>query len=321
MPTLRATPGFAILALSATALWTGTARAQGGDPSATAEALFRSGRELMASGHLDEACPKFAESQRIDPKIGTLMNLALCHEKAGLTASAWAEYAEAGTIAHRLGQLERERVAQERSKALEAALVHVVIDVSAPAETQVTLDGQPIEAGGFGTPIPVDPGDHVVAANAAGKKTFRDAFHLAARTPDHTTRVPVLEAEAPAPLPPVVAHVDEAPAAPPPPAGHRTLGLVIGGAGIVVVGVGAFFGFHAFSEKHTAENECDAAFCTQAGLDAISSMKASEAVSTIAIATGVAAIGVGTYLVVSAGHGPQVGIGPAGRGMRLSVSW
>lgn len=80
--------------------------------AAVAEALFRTGRALMAAGDAARACPKFAESNRLDPKLGTLLNLALCHETVGLKASAWAEYNEAATIAGRAGQSERERVAR-----------------------------------------------------------------------------------------------------------------------------------------------------------------------------------------------------------------
>ncbi len=309
------------LAMAST-IWSAPARAQGGDPSAVAETLFQSGRELMAAGHFADACPKFAESNRIDPKLGTLMNLALCHEKAGSSASAWAEYVEAAGIARRLGQAERERVARERAKALEGTLVHVVIDASAGSDAQVTLDGQVIGPGGFGTPIAVDPGDHVVRATAPGKTAFSESFRVAERE-DHTTHVPALEAApaaaaalpAPAPVVPVAAPETHDHG------GRRTAGFVVGAAGVVLLGVGGVFGVRAFSEKHTVEDECDAVQCTPAGRDASSSMKTSETVSTIAVLAGVAAVGAGTYLWLSAGRGTQVGVGPAGRGVRLAVTW
>ena len=58
---------------------------------ATAEALFTEGRALATSGKCAEAIPKFQASQKLDPGVGTLLNLAECYEQVGKTASAWAE--------------------------------------------------------------------------------------------------------------------------------------------------------------------------------------------------------------------------------------
>jgi len=52
-----------------------------GDPiNVLADALFRQGRELLEQERFAEACVKLAESQRLDPKLATLMYLADCHE-------------------------------------------------------------------------------------------------------------------------------------------------------------------------------------------------------------------------------------------------
>jgi tetratricopeptide (TPR) repeat protein len=64
---------------------------------AAAQTLFDEGRKLMAKGMFADACPKLAESQKLDPGVGTQFNLSDCYEKMGQTASAWAGFLEAAS--------------------------------------------------------------------------------------------------------------------------------------------------------------------------------------------------------------------------------
>src|SRR5690349_23522444 len=127
------------IAISLIAPWAG---AQSASDKATAEALFSDGRRLMSQGNYREACPKFEASLKLDPGVGAMLNLADCYEKNQQTASAWAEFREAGAAARAAGSKEREDLARRRAAALEPKLSRLTI-VAGEKTVQVTRDGSP----------------------------------------------------------------------------------------------------------------------------------------------------------------------------------
>ena len=104
-----------VASLGAVASWSAPALAA--DP-ASAQALFNQGRKLMLEEKWAEACPKLQESQRLNPAGGTLLHLALCREREGRIATAWAIYVDALSQAKRDGRKDRSKIAQERIDAL-----------------------------------------------------------------------------------------------------------------------------------------------------------------------------------------------------------
>lgn len=143
--------------------------------SATAHSLFVEARAAMERGAYEEACPKFEESMRLDPAVGTQLNLADCHERVGRVGSAWVEFLDAASMAKSSRQADREKLARARAKALEPRLPKLVIDAEATEEPglDVLRDGATVGVASWGTPIVVDPGSHDVVASAPGKMSWR----------------------------------------------------------------------------------------------------------------------------------------------------
>src|SRR5262249_38108546 len=158
--------------------------------TALGEALFREGRRLMTEGKIAEACDKFVASQRADPAVGTLLNVAACHEKLGRTATAWGEFNDAAAAARAAGKPDREAFARADAAALEKRLHHVTIEVASPAaELGVKLDGQLVAREAWGTPLPVDPGERTVEAAAPGREPWSQ--HITVADAAGTDRVEV----------------------------------------------------------------------------------------------------------------------------------
>src|SRR5436190_1912968 len=101
---------------------------------ALAEVLYQKGRQLMAEGKFAEACPKFAESYRLDAATGTLLNLASCHEGERKLATAWLEYSEAVNLARHDRREDRIRFAQEHLSSIEPKLSRLTVVVPPSVE-------------------------------------------------------------------------------------------------------------------------------------------------------------------------------------------
>jgi hypothetical protein len=194
--------------VSASWLVAGTAAAQSPSGEAMAEMLYRQGRQLMADGKTSEACPKFAESYRLDAATGTLLNLAACHEAEKKLATAWLEYTEAVTLARRDKREDRIRFAQERLASIEpklSRLTVVVPPVSEVPELEVEVDHVQVRRAAWGVPAPVDPGNHTIEARAKGRKPWSKQITVDREAANITVTLPLLEPEptAAAPPPPV----------------------------------------------------------------------------------------------------------------------
>ena len=163
-----------------------------------AETLFLEGQKLADAGKYAEACPKFTESQRLDPAPGTLLNLAVCHEGQGKIATAWSEFHMAADWARRTGRADRERFALQHAASLEPQLPRVTIRVApetAKQAPEVRLDDTVVNRAAWDVATPVDPGSHQIRVTASGKRPWQTNVELVARGAAVTVKVEPLQDE------------------------------------------------------------------------------------------------------------------------------
>lgn len=280
----------------------GPARAGSPQDKAAADALYDQAKKLMASRKFEEACPKLAESQRLDPGVGTLLTLGECYDRTGRKASAWATFREAAALAKTRGQLGREKIARARAAAIEPKLSKLVIDVPADsraADITIHRNDEPVGEPQWNTPLPIDAGEHTVRATAPGRKPWSVTVRAEKDGQLLTVSVPPLSPEeaprpAPAPAKPE-ARTEERPGGT-----QRALGFTAGGVGLAGIGVGVGLGLLALSRHEEAQASC-APTCAEGGGDAIQADAQKFALgSTIAYTAGGILVAGGIVLLVTA---------------------
>jgi hypothetical protein len=256
----------------------------------TAEALFRQGREAIAKGDFAAACPKFVESQRLDPSVGTLMNVAECEEHEGRVASAWERWHEA---MDQLLHASDDRVATARAHlaALEPRLPKLVVRLPPDLpEGQVTRDGVRLGPAAIGVAVPVDPGEHRLTLSVPGHETRDRAVRLV----EGQTLEVSLTAGAPAAEPSAATRSTE------PTSTRRTLGwsaLGLAGAGLATALVSGALAAH---DRSVVDAECDASrACSQRGLDAARAGRTWLVVNATSVVLALVATGIGVLLLVT----------------------
>jgi hypothetical protein len=303
--------------------------AQDRDPVA-AEALFRAGRDAVKAGDYASACPKFADSYRLDPSQGTLLNLADCEEHVGKIASAWQRYQSLKQNLQRSD--ERYQYAIDRIKALEPRLPRVTIALApdAPKSAKVFRDGSELGSGSLGFALPMDPGKHDVRVSAAGyeDKTFEltvkeaEIKKLEVNVGKKLPEAPIVDE------PGGTVRVKKTPNNPKPVEsdGRKTAGFVsigIGGAALIFGGVTGFLALDKKSKlkEYGCANDdfCENDPSGKDSQDAAESGRTFAALSTVGFAVGAVGVGLGTYLILSSGSTgeTQVGMNVSGKSSRF----
>jgi len=280
------------------------------DPAA-AEALFREGRAAAQKGNWDVACPKFRESERLDPAAGTLLNLADCEEHRNKVATAWQLFRQ---VVESLPESdERVPLAKRRAAELERRLPHLTVRLVGPpvSGAKVVRNDVELSEASLGSALPVDPGTYQIVVTGPGRQMTTASVAVAegARSSiDVRTGAEVVDTSVEGP----------------PRSGH-TAGWVAAGVGVVGLGVGTVAGILTLDRRSTVDANCTAdKRCNAVGYDAAQSGKTLGVVTTAGLLLGAAGVGVGAYILFREGDaGPRVSahFSPVDRAFSLRANW
>ena len=271
-----------------------------------AERLFREGRSAMEAGDLARACPKFAESERLDPAPGTLLSLADCEERARSFVKAREHYLLAASGFPKKDP--RRAFATGRAQTLEKRIAHVTLRLApdAPAEASVRLGDSVVPRSDLGASTAIDPGDVQVKVSAPGRKENAFTVTLAeGETKDVACELGVPEAPAASDASaPSGARSDIGSASAASSDPRRTVSFVLLGVGAASLIVGGVSGVLAATKASTVNEHCDASSaCDQEGVDAATSGRFLAPLSTVTLIAGAVLAGAGAYFYFASAQG------------------
>lgn len=235
--------------------WSSTSRAQ--PAGAQAEMLFRQGRDLMTAGKVAEACSAFQESQKLEPAVTTLLNLAGCREKLGQLASAWGLFLDAERQTRSASDAATQQlhgIAQDHAQKLEPRLSTLTITVPSDSRVgglEVLRDGETVDVGTWNKALPIDGGTYKISARAPGNAEWSTTVTVGAERDAKTMEIPKLKAAAlgpTAPQPP-------APEGPSPQHASKVVPSVVGAGALALLGGALGFDLWGNSKYNDAKAE------------------------------------------------------------------
>lgn len=297
--------------------------------------------ELVEAGKYAEGCDKLAASLKLNDGLGTRFKLAICREKNGQLATAWGIFSEAASIAEQKKD-PRAKKAEEDAKRLAERVSKLTIIVPGKSKvpglrvtrTNVNVPNSRLDivAETWGSALPIDGGEYLIEASAPGRKPLSKQVKVAIEKDNVLVTIETLE-EDPSNLavsPPPAASSNSAPRSTPVAnsgtsstlskddepkplstgSTQRALAYASGGIGIVGVAVGTYFGLHAKSRLDASKATCDAngGCSSHDGKIALDEANSSATLSTVFFGVGIAGIGAGVALYVTAPSAKQVGV-------------
>ena len=292
-------------------------RVAAAEEQSTAARLFEEGRVALEQNKLNEACAKLAESQQLEPRVGTLLNLADCEERRGQLLAASDHWVAAQDLARTAGDA-RNAEAKRRFAALETRIPRLTLRRAAGAPTSTTVKrarvgGPATQARADGRPERVDPGEYRVTVSAPGRG--ERAYELELMAGETATLV----VDAGVVLTGSAADAQAADGGDDSPthswSGLDTAGAVVGGLGLVSLVAGAVLGAQAMAKQKASNDDdhCSADnLCDQQGVDLRDEAIVAARASTGTIVVGSLLVAAGIVLVAVPGQDEGASSNPRG---------
>ncbi|MBK8257054.1 MAG: hypothetical protein IPK82_30825 [Polyangiaceae bacterium] len=276
--------------------WPGPAAAE---DIAAAEALFDRGLADMKAGKYETGCTAIAESQRLDPRPGTLFTLATCESEWGKIASAVTRFGDYLTLYQTLPEAKKEiqgarpKIAAETRAKLLPLVPQLTLNLppNAPQGVVVTRNGEVVSSATLGIALPVDPGEYTLTVKLTNGEVREQKVSLKQGEKKSITLDvgSATGAATAAPSSGLASPSTDGSGT----SGRRILTYTVGGVGAVGLVLGGVLGGMAAGQKGTIDAHCGAAAgfadetaCDPIGLDAANTAKGLGTGSTVALSVG-----------------------------------
>ncbi len=298
------------------------------DSSAT---FFANGQRLMKEKKFDEACPEFEKALALNPGAGTKFNLADCYEKTKRPASALTLFREVESVTRQVAQRERSAAAKERADALETRVPTIIVRAawaSSMPQVALTLDGKALPFTSLEQPIKVDLGKHVAIARLGANETKAEgdiskegqSLTLALEAPSGKAGGNVAQGGTTS-----NALAGESPSTTKSSGStQRTVGYVVGGAGIVATAIGAVVMLSGKGNYDDESGKCPDGKCVDTTQrDKVNGYRSDVNLGGAVMTIGVVAIAAGVVLWLTAPKGSETSarFSPSKNGLSTLVTF
>lgn len=215
-------------------------------PPTAAELAFEQGRQLLDAGEFAAACASFEASIKEDPNApGTLLNLGLCNERLGKTATALGWFRKAQFRSAETGMTEYEEAAKTNtfSLAVRVPTLKITFANPPPPGGVVFIDSTQLSELDLAR-VEVDPHvPHAVELRVVGKPPIRSEITLK----DGEAKTVVLPVPAPPRPVKTVIEIDRGKT-------RRILAFALAGAGLGMWGASLAVTLDAKSDRQAEEH-------------------------------------------------------------------